>query len=114
MLESREAFQPDGRTASNHSPVPDAARPVHGLRRTDAAPALCAAGQALAGGPLARATGGGARGDRRAGGPAQDARAANLALALRARRTPLRRDDERVEGATCPARAAFHARASRG
>src|SRR5262250_3075212 len=112
MLESREAFQPDGRTASNQPPVLDAARPgVHGLRRKDAARALCAPGQALAGGPLARATDRGARRDRRAGGPAQDARAADLALALRARRAALRRDDERIEGAAGAVRAAFHARA---
>src|SRR5499427_6780248 len=98
----------DDRTAANHPALLDAAaRPVHGLRRKDAARALCAAGQALAGGALARATGGGARRDRRAGGPAQDARAADLALALRARRAPLRRDDQRIEGAAGAVRAAF-------
>src|SRR6516225_11134348 len=115
MLERREAVQHDGRTASNYSPVLDAARRgVHGLRRKGAARALCAAGQALVGGILAGATDGGVRLDRRAGGPAQDARAADLALALRARRARLRRDDERVEGPAGGTRAAFHARAPRG
>src|ERR1700745_1579826 len=115
MLERCKAFQHDGATASNRSPVLDAdRRGVHGLRRKDAARALRAAGQALAGGVLARAPDAGARLDRRAGGGAQDARAADLALALRARRARLRRDDQRVEGAARAARAAFHARAPRG
>src|SRR5262249_60170327 len=74
----------DGRTAANHPALLDAARRgVRGLRRKDAARALCAAGQALAGGALAGATDAGARVHRRAGGTTQDARAAALALALR-------------------------------
>ena len=50
---------------------------------------------------------------RRAGGAAEDARAADLALALRARRHRLRRDDQRVEGAARRARRAFHPGAAR-
>src|SRR5262252_3662065 len=104
----------DDRTAANHPALLDAARRgVRGLRRKDAARALCAAGQALAGGALAGATDAGARVHRRAGGTAQDARAAALALALRPRRARLRRDDQRVEGPARGARAAFHARTPR-
>src|SRR5262249_62350004 len=90
-----------------------ARRGVRGLRRKDAARALCAAGQALAGGALAGATDAGARVHRRAGGTAQHARAAALALALRPRRARLRRDDERVEGSARGTPAACHARAPR-
>src|SRR6266540_3083881 len=90
MVERREAgsFRCDDRTAPNHRHVLDGARRggVHGVRGKDAARALCAAGQALARGALACAADGSARIHRRAGGTAENARAADLALALRARR----------------------------
>src|SRR5262249_6495998 len=49
---------------------------------------------------------------RRAGRPAPDARAADLALALCARRERLRRHDDAVEGSTRRTGAPFHAGAA--
>ncbi len=86
----------DDRTASN--PFSQAAAGDRGLRRKDAARALCAAGKALAGGVVARATGGRARHHRRARGAGQNARAADSALARCARRRPFRRDDTEMVG----------------
>ena len=51
MLERRQAwsFQHDDRSAASHQPPADAPPGARGLRRKDAARALCAAGKALAG-----------------------------------------------------------------
>src|SRR5262249_60836800 len=98
MLERRKAwsYRYDGRTAPNHRHALDAAhRGVLGLRGKDAARALRAAGQALAGGALARATGRSACVHRRARATAQNARAADLALALPARVTRPLTDEQR-------------------
>src|SRR5262245_908754 len=82
--------------------------------RKDAARTLRGAGETLARGPHAGGARGGIRLGRGAGSPAQDARAAALALALRARRTELRCDEQCVEGAAREARSAFHAGAAGG
>ena len=68
------------------------------VHRKAAAGALCGAGEALAGRHVARCACRGGRRHWRAGTATPHARAADLALALCARRARLRRNDDVVEG----------------